>query len=84
MEDGKHGWLEASLAYQAHRNAVTGTVATLLEMSNLPVHSVWIDIKVILQRAADELAQANAQAANLREKNEHLEERIKSLEAFNG
>lgn len=84
MEDGKHGWMEASLAYQAHRNAITGTVANLLEMANLPVHSVWIDTKVLMQRAADELAQANAEVAHLRKKTEHLEQRLKDLEAYHG
>ena len=82
MDDGKHGWLEASLAYQSHRDAVTGTVARLIEMSNLPVHSVWIDIKETLSRAATELAAANAEASRLREENARLSERIKSLEAF--
>lgn len=81
-EDGKHGWMEASMAYQAHRDAVTGTVAMLLETANLPVHSVWIDMKVLMQRAADELAQARGEAAHLRQRNEYLEERVKALEAF--
>lgn len=83
-EDGKHGWLEASLAYQAHRAAITGTVATLLETANLPVHSVWIDMKELMQRTAHELAAANEELARLREANQRLSERVKSLEGFEG
>lgn len=83
-EDGRHGWLEASLAYQAHRNAITGTVATMIDMSNLPVHSVWTDVKELLQRAASELALANEECVRLREQNERLSDRIKAMEAHEG
>jgi hypothetical protein len=83
-EDGTHGWMEASLAYQAHRDTITGTVASLLDRANLPVHSVWIDMKELMQRAAAELAQANSEVLALREKNERLEQRIKALEAHEG
>lgn len=84
MENGTHGWMEASLAYQAHRDIVTGTVASLLDRANLPVHSVWIDIQALMQRAASELAKANEEVGELRERNERLEQRIKALEAHNG
>lgn len=84
MNASSHGWLDASLAYQAHRNSITGTVASLLEMSQLPVYSVWGDVKILMQRAADELAQANASAALLRDENEMLRQRIKALEAHEG
>lgn len=80
-DDHQHGWARASEAYQCHRNALNGTVATLIEMSNLPVHSVWIDLKETLGRAASELAAANAETARLRDRCERLEERVKSLEA---
>jgi hypothetical protein len=82
--NASHGWLKASEAYQSHRDAITGTSATLLEMANLPVHSVWIDVKVLMQRAADELAHANADVALLREENANLRDRIKALEAHEG
>jgi len=84
MEDGTHGWREASLAYQAHRDTITGTVASLLDRANLPVHSVWIDLQQLIQRAAAELAQANGEVLRLREENERLEQRIKALEAHQG
>ncbi|MFO0522937.1 MAG: hypothetical protein ACK515_21320 [bacterium] len=53
-------------------------------MSQLPVYSVWGDVKILMQRAADELAQANASAAVLRDENEMLRQRIKALEAHEG
>lgn len=83
-EDGKHGWLEASVAYQAHRDVVVGTVASLIDRANLPVHSVWIDMKELMQRAAHELATANEECARLRQENQRLSERVKSLEGFEG
>ena len=39
-------------------------------------------MKVLMQRAADELAQARCEVAHLRQRNEYLEERVKALEAF--
>ena len=83
-ENGTHGWMEASLAYQAHRDTITGTVATLLDRANLPVHSEWIDLQQLIQRAAAELAQAIGEVLRLREENERLEQRIKALEAHQG
>jgi hypothetical protein len=83
-ENGTHGWMEASLAYQAHRDTVTGTAASLFDRAMLPVHSVWIDMKELMERAATELAHANSEVARLREQNDRLEQRIKALEAHNG
>jgi len=79
-----HGWLRASEAYQAHRMAITGTVANLLETSNLPVYSVWEDMKELMIRAAAELSKANAENARLRVENEQLSERVKAAEGWHG
>jgi regulator of replication initiation timing len=64
--------------------AITGTVPHLLETSNLPVYSVWEDMKELMIRAAAELAKSNAENARLRIENEQLSERVKAAEGWHG
>lgn len=62
-----HGWLEASKKYQETLSKKSDRVERLRILSNLPIYSVWREIREELQEAADEIERLRKRVEELQE-----------------